>query len=89
MRTRCDKPACSACVRASGLWSRLQRANNPERPAIAAPTLLAMLSKPMRVHPRPGRTLDRRANIEARLRRAGIVARQYALKEHEKWLTKR
>jgi hypothetical protein len=48
-----------------------------------------MLSKPMRVHPRPGRTLDRRANIEARLRRAGIVARQYALEEHEKWLTKR
>ena len=32
--------------------------------------------------------LDRRANLEAKLRRSRIVARQYALDEHDKMLRK-
>ena len=42
--------------------------------------------KPARVNPRPGRKLDRRANLEAKLRRSLIVARQFAIDEHDKML---
>jgi hypothetical protein len=42
--------------------------------------------KPARVNPRPGRNLDRRANLESALRRSLIVARQYAIDEHDKML---
>ena len=62
----------------------------PDRAAYHAPRILARLNSatPARLHPRPGRVLDRRANLEAKLRRSLIVARQYALDEHDKMLAK-
>jgi hypothetical protein len=84
-----DRPACGACVRASGLWSRVELARNEERVLITAPALLAMLSKPARVHPRPGRMFDRRANMELRLKRSLLVERQAKITQFEKDLGER
>jgi hypothetical protein len=41
---------------------------------------------PSRINPRRGRVLDRRASLEAKLRRSLIVARQFAIDEHVKML---
>ena len=41
---------------------------------------------PSRINPRRGRVLDRRASLEAKLRRSLIVARQFAIDEHDKML---
>jgi hypothetical protein len=58
------------------------------RHLITAPPRIALLSadKPARLSPRPGRKLDRRTNIEAKLRRSLIVARQHAIDKHDKML---
>jgi hypothetical protein len=40
--------------------------------------------KPARLHPRPGRILDRRANLELRLKRSLIVARRAKIAQFEK-----
>ena len=48
---------------------------------VTAPPRLARLNSdtPLRVHPRPGRMLDRRANLEFALRRSRIVARKHGV----------
>jgi hypothetical protein len=83
-----DMPCCGKCVRASGLIYRSQSVRTEMRHLVTAPPRLALLKgdKPARVYPRPGRKLDRRANLEARLRRSLIVARQFPIDEHEKML---
>ena len=75
------QPACGKCVRASGLIYRSQSIRTEKRHAVTAPPRLAMLNSdtPLRIHPRPGRTLDRRANIEFALRRSLIVARKHGV----------
>ena len=72
-------PACGACVRASGLIYRSQSVRTEKRHLVTAPPRLARLNsdKPLRVHARPGRMLDRRANLEFALRRSRIVARKH------------
>jgi hypothetical protein len=79
---------CWRCCKARGLRARVELIATHKRAAYHAPRILARLNsdKPARLHPRPGRVLDRRARIEARLRRSLIVARQYALDEHAKML---
>ena len=74
-----DRPACGKCVRASGLIYRSQATRTEKRHAVTAPPRLAMLNSdvPLRVHPRAGRTIDRRANIEFASRRSRIVARRH------------
>ena len=74
-------PACGKCVRASGLIYRSQSVRTEKRHTVTAPPRLAKLNsdKPLRVHPRPGRTLDRRSNIEFALRRSRIVARKHGV----------
>jgi hypothetical protein len=80
---------CWRCCRARGLRARVELIRTEKRAAYHAPRLIARLTgPPARLNPRPGRMLDRRANIEARLRRAGIVARQFALNEHDNQLAK-
>jgi GGDEF domain-containing protein len=80
---------CWRCCRARGLRARVELIRTEKRAAYHAPRLIARLTgPPARLNPRPGRMLDRRANIEARLRRAGIVARQFAIDEHDKQLAK-
>jgi hypothetical protein len=83
-----DQPACGKCVRASGLIYRSQSVRTEKRHTVTAPPRLARLTSeaPLRVHPRPGRMLDRRAKLEAKLRRSLIVARQFAIDEHDKML---
>ena len=73
-----DRPACGKCVRASGLIYRSQSVRTEKRHLVTAPPRLAKLNsdKPARIHARPGRALDRRANLEFALRRSLIVARK-------------
>jgi hypothetical protein len=77
---------CSRCRH--GLGYRVELIRTEKRAAYHAPRILARLNsdKPARLHPRPGRMLDRRVNLKARLRRALIVARRFALNEHNKML---
>ena len=79
---------CGKCIRTSGLIYRSQSVRTEARHLVTAPPRIALLSgdKPARVNPRPGRKLDRRANLEAKLRRSLIVARQHAIDEHDKML---
>jgi hypothetical protein len=75
------RPACGKCVRATGLIYRSQSVRTEKRHAVTAPPRLAMLNSdtPARIHPRSGRKLDRRANLEFALRRSRIVARKHGL----------
>ncbi len=75
------KPACSKCARASGLRYRSESTSTEVRHLVTAPPRIARLNSdgPLRVHPRPGRMLDRRANLEFALRRSRIVARKHGV----------
>jgi hypothetical protein len=70
---------CCRCCRAYGLRSRVELIRTENRAAYHAPKRLARLNSttPARIHPRPGRMLDKRANIENALRRSLIVARRH------------
>ena len=72
--------ACRWCLRARGLRPRAELIATSQRAAHVVPKLLARLtsSSPARLHPRPGRVLDRRSRLEAKVRRSLIVAREYA-----------
>jgi hypothetical protein len=82
--------ACRWCLGARGLRPRVELIATHKRAAWLAPGLIARLAStvPQRLHPRPGRILDRRPLLEAKLRRSLIVARQYALDEHDRALEK-
>ncbi len=84
-------PACRRCLIAAGMQYRSDMCSHfSKRTALTAPKRIERLygGKPTRLHPRPGRMLDRRVNLEAQLRRSLIVARQYALDEHDERLAK-
>jgi hypothetical protein len=57
-----------------------------QRTALTAPKRIERLygDKPARLHPRPGRMLDRRANLELRLKRSLIVERKAKIAQFEK-----
>jgi hypothetical protein len=76
-----NRPACGKCVRASGLIYRSQSVRTEKRHLVTAPPRLARLNsdRPLRVHPRAGRTIEARANIEFALRRSRIVARKHGV----------
>jgi hypothetical protein len=84
-----DAPACGKCVRASGLRYRVESTSAKDRHLWTAPERIARLNgdKPARINPRPGRRLDRRAPIEAALKRSLLVARRRGVTEFEKKLT--
>ena len=85
------RPACRRCLIAAGMQYRSDMCSHfSKRTALTAPKRVERLygGKPARLHPRPGRMLDRRVNLEAKLRRSLIVARQFALDEHDKMLAK-
>jgi hypothetical protein len=81
--------SCRRCLGDRGLRPRVQLIATHKRAAYIAPRLIARLNSPLpaRLNPRPGRMLDRRVNLEAKLRRSLIVARQHAIGEHEKTLS--
>jgi hypothetical protein len=74
-------PSCGVCVRASGLIYRSQSVRTEKRHLVTAPPRLAQLNsdRPLRVHPRAGRTIDGRPNMEFALRRSRIVARKHGV----------
>jgi hypothetical protein len=73
--------ACRTCLKARGLRNRIELIATEKRAAYHAPRRLARLTSPSpaRLHPRPGRMLDRRANLEFALRRSRIVARKHGV----------
>ena len=81
------RPACRHCVRAAGMQYRSDMCSHfGKRAAFTAPKRIERLNSetPARLHPRPGRMLDRRANLELRLKRSLIVARRAAVEQFEK-----
>jgi hypothetical protein len=60
---------------------RSQSIRAEKRHTVTAPPRLAKLNsdRPLRVHPRPGRTIDGRANLAFALRRSLIVARKHGV----------
>ena len=73
--------ACCRCLGSHGLRPRVELIATPNRAAYHAPRILGRLNSatPARLHPRPGRVLDRRANLEFALRRSRIVARKHGV----------
>ena len=57
-----------------------------KRTALTAPKRIERLNSdtPARLHPRPSRMLDRRANMELALKRSLIVARRARIAQFEK-----
>jgi hypothetical protein len=81
-----DRPACGKCVRASGLIYRSQSVRTERCHLVTAPPRIARLNsdKALRVHARPGRMLDRRANMELVLKRSLIVERRAKIAQFDK-----
>jgi hypothetical protein len=77
---------CKGCLEARGLRYRVEDLTKPERAAHVASRLKARLAgaAPARLNPRPGRMLDRRANLELRLKRSLIFARRAKIAQFEK-----
>jgi hypothetical protein len=73
---------CRRCCKAAGLRYRIELIETHKRAAYIAPKLLARLHSetPARLHPRPGRMLDKRANLEFALRRSLLVQRRHDLR---------
>jgi hypothetical protein len=70
-----------ACWRCAGLPHRVQYLSKSERAAQRVERLEALLSGgPARLHPRPGRTLDRRRSLQLSLKRAQVAAREGLLR---------
>ena len=80
--------SCSQCLEARGFRARVELIRTEKRAAYHVPRILSRLNSatPARLHPRNGQMLDRRVNLEARLRRSLIVARKFAIDEHDKML---
>jgi hypothetical protein len=81
------RPACGHCVRAAGMQYRGDMCSHfSKRTALTAPKRIERLNSniPARLHPRPGRMLDRRANLELRLKRSLLVERRAAVEQFEK-----
>jgi hypothetical protein len=79
--------ACHGYLKELGFRNRVQLIPAHKRAAYHLPRLIARLTgPPARLHPRPGRMLDRRPRLERSLRRSLIVERQFAIDEHDEML---
>ena len=80
-----DDLACKHCLEAKGLRYRVEDLTKPERAAHVASRLKARLAGavPARLHPRPGRKLDRRGRLAAALWRAEYVAAQHLIEKDD------
>jgi hypothetical protein len=75
--------ACRSCLKARGMRHRVELFSHAsKRTAWTAPPRLTRLasSSPARLHPRPGRMLDKRANLEFAVRRSLLVQRRHNLR---------
>jgi hypothetical protein len=74
-------------VRAAGMQYRSDMCSHfSKRTALTAPKRIERLNSniPARLHPRRGRKLDRRVNLELRLKRSLIVERKAKIAQFEK-----
>ena len=79
------RPACGHCVRAAGMQYRSDMCSHfSKRTRFYGAEADRAAERPARLHPRPGRMLDRRANLEPRLKRSLIVERRAAVAQFEK-----
>jgi hypothetical protein len=78
--------ACCRCLKPRGLRARVELVRTERRAALLTPKRLERLKSdaPARLHSRPGRVLDRRVNLELRLKRSLIVERRAAVEQFEK-----
>ena len=83
--------ACRGCLKARGFRHRVELIPTEQRAAYHAPRLIARLTSPLpaKLHPRNGEMLDKRVKMELALRRSLIVARQFAIDEHDKVLNRK
>jgi hypothetical protein len=81
------RPACGRCIRATGMRYRIEMVSHAsKRVALTAPKRIERLSNADRTGIKRRMVLPRRANMEAKLRRSLIVARQFAIDEHDEML---
>jgi hypothetical protein len=81
------RPACGQCVRAAGMQYRIDMCSHfSKRVALTAPKRIERLNSdiPARLHRRPGRMLDKRTNLELRLKRSLIAERRAAVEQFER-----
>jgi hypothetical protein len=78
--------ACCGCLKARGFHARIELVRTERRAALLTPKRLERLNSdtPARLCPRPGRMLDRRANLELALKRSLIVERRAKIAQFEK-----
>lgn len=82
-------PACAHCIRATGMRYRIEMVSHAsKRAALTAPKRIELLTNTTLRGIKRRRIPSRRANMEAKLRRSLIVARQFALDEHDTVLKK-
>ena len=83
------RPTCGHCIRATGMRYRIEMVSHAsKRAALTAPKRIELLSSAARTGIKRRMVLPRRANMEAKLRRSLIVARQFAIDEHGEQLKK-
>ena len=75
-----ERPMCRRCCLREGIRYRIAGGSPAERAEARAKRIEKLRARlaggPARLHPRPGRTLDRRGSLEISLRRAMVAARQ-------------
>jgi hypothetical protein len=76
------RPACDRCCDDRDVRYRADPMSRRQRAEISVPRLIARLcvGKSLRLNPRPGRRLERRASLENSLRLAQLVLKQHRLK---------
>jgi hypothetical protein len=79
-----ERPMCRRCCLREGIQYRIAGGSPAERAEARARRIEKLRARlaggPARLHPRPGRTLDRRGSLEMSLRRAMVAARQDLLR---------
>jgi hypothetical protein len=85
------RPVCCRCCKARGHHARVELLDYRKRAAYLSPKRIERLNSdiPARLHPRKGRMLDKRANMELRLKRSLIVERRGKIEQFEKDVGKR
>jgi hypothetical protein len=76
------RPACRRCCIARGVRWRVEPMSIYKRAAHRIPKLIAQLNnpEPARLHPRPGRTMDRRSRLEVALSASMLTLRKGRLR---------
>jgi hypothetical protein len=81
------QPSCYWCCEARGIRGRAANLPRSQRSVHRQRRVLALFDSPSaRLHPRPGRTMDRREQLDRSLRRSQMVERMHRMRGVEKVL---